>query len=103
MSVLLVYPTHENCREVEEDYLASGFNAATYPGRTTEVSETMPQNCWNPEADVAENMGLPVVKTICAICKERPKCLNVGYLGELVAVTKAEVALSTHKRAEFSG
>jgi hypothetical protein len=102
MKALLVYPTHKNCREVEEDYLAAGINAATYPGRTTEDSEEMPQNCWNDDADWAEKIGLPVVKTICPGCASRKKCLACGYLGQLMDVEKATVALCTHKRAEFS-
>jgi hypothetical protein len=103
MSVLLVYPTHKNCRDVEKDYVAAGIDAATYPGRTTEDSEEMPQNCWNDDANRAEAMGLPVVKTICPGCASRAKCLACGYLGELTAVEKSTVVLCTHKRIEFSG
>jgi hypothetical protein len=102
MSALLVYPTHKNCREVEEDFLAAGIDAATYPSRTTESSEDIPQNCWNKDADWAESIGLPVVKTICPGCPARKKCLACGYLGELIEVEKATVALCTHKRAEFT-
>ncbi|MSR59743.1 MAG: hypothetical protein EXS05_19225 [Planctomycetaceae bacterium] len=102
MTALLVYPTHKNCREVEEDYLAAGISAATYPGRTTEESDEMPQNCWNEDADRAEGMGLPVVKTVCPSCKSRQKCLACGYLGELIAAQDATVALCTHKRAEYT-
>jgi hypothetical protein len=103
MTALLIYPTHKNCREVEEDYAGAGIGAATYPGRATEASEDIPQNCWNADADGAEAMGLPVVKAVCPRCASRPKCLEGGYLGDLIAVEKATVALCTQKRAEFSG
>jgi hypothetical protein len=102
MKALLIYPTHKNCREVEKDYTAAGINAATYPGRTTEDSEEIPQNCWNPDANWAEAIGLPVVKTICPSCQSRKKCQVYGYLGDLIAVANADVGLCTHKRAEFS-
>ena len=38
MRALLVYPTHENGREVAEQYLAGGIDAACYPGRMKESS-----------------------------------------------------------------
>src|SRR5262245_49974420 len=103
MTALLIYPTHKNCREAEEDYLAAGIDAATYPGRTTQASEEMPQNCWNPDADAAEAMGMPVVKTVCPRCPVQAKCKACGYLGELIDAEKASVALCTHKRTEFTG
>ena len=103
MTALFIYPTHKNCREVETDYIERGINAACYPGRTTEDSDDMPQNCWNPWADEAEQMGLPVVKTVCPMCPKRTSCQQAGYLAQLMYVKNATVALCTHKRAEFSG
>jgi hypothetical protein len=103
MKALLIYPTHENCREVEEFYVNAGIDAATYPGRTTIDTETISQNCWNLNADRAEAIGLPVVKTICPNCPSRTKCLACGYLEKLIRVEESTVALATQKRAEYSG
>lgn len=103
MKALLVYPTHENGREVEEQYLAGGINAACYPARKTTDTKSTPQNCWNESANVAENIGFPVVKTVCPVCEHRKKCCNAGYLGQLMIVKHADVAICTHKRAEYSG
>ena len=103
MRALLVYPTHENGREVKDQYLARGINAACYPGRTTEASEKILPNCWNTAADHAENLGFPVVKTVCPGCEHRKKCQQSGYLGQLRTVKEADVAICTHKRAEYTG
>jgi hypothetical protein len=103
MKSLLIYPTHENCREVEEGLIGKNINAMTYPARVTEATENMRANCWNAKADEAEAMGFAVVKTVCSGCESRQKCGQRGYLAELIAVSKADVALCTHKRAEFSG
>src|SRR5690242_7209878 len=101
MSVLLIYPTHKNCQEVETEFTDCGISAAAYPGRTTEESDDYPANCWNPDADYAEQMGLPVVKTVCPTCPKRSPCQKGGYLSELKDVANAFVALCTHKRAEY--
>jgi hypothetical protein len=103
VTALLIYPVHKNCSEVEDKFLEEGIRAAAYPGRLTETSNEKTQNCWNQRADLAESMGLPVVKTICPLCDYRKKCLAAGYLRELIAVENADVAICTHKRAEFSG
>lgn len=36
MRALLVYPTHENCLEVQAEATALRLSAAVYPGRCTE-------------------------------------------------------------------
>lgn len=103
MSVLLVYPTHENCREVQAAFTAAGCDAACYPRRVFAAGETEFPNCWNREADEAERMGFAVVKAVCSACRERTRCLASGYLAELTVVKDAEVVLCTHKRAEYTG
>lgn len=116
MRALLVYPTHENCAEVAATAIALGLDAAVYPGRFTEgragteIGESPQEsiqaaesNCWNSDADHAENMGLPVVKTICWTCPHRTRCQQDGYLGQLIAVEAAHFAICTHKRVEYSG
>jgi len=103
MTVLLVYPTHSNCREAEQPYLDAGVNVVTYPPRTTGTTPEHDQNCWNPEADIAENLGLPVMKTICPGCRHRERCAAHGYHRQLIAAREASVTLCTHKRLEFSG
>jgi hypothetical protein len=103
MIALLIYPTHKNCREVEDEFKTVGIDAVTYPGRITRDSDEIPQNCWNTDADAAEAMGMPVIKTICPHCHCQIRCKATGYLGELAAVEKATVVLCTHKRAEFAG
>jgi hypothetical protein len=100
---LLVYPTHANCGEAEQDYLNAGIYARTYPARRTEATATLPQNCANCDADMAEDMGFSVVKTVCPACEHRTQCKLKGYLADLLAVKEAHVALCTHKRAEYSG
>lgn len=103
MKALLVYPTHENCREAEQDCLAAGLNAGCYPGRTTNTTTARAQNCRNSQADDAERIGFSVVKTVCPTCPERSQCLSSGYLGELAAVKHVSIAICTHKRAEYNG
>ena len=100
---LLVYPTHENGREVQARYLDRGIDAACYPSRTTESDKPTPQNCWNDSADAAESMGLPVVKTICTTCRDSDRCHARGYLGQLAAVKDAAIAICTHKRVSMVG
>lgn len=103
MSVLLVYPAHENCREVEAEYRAADITAASYPRRTFVSREGEYQNCWNRDADSAESMGFSVYSTVCSVCAERRRCQASGYLAELKTVETAEVAVATHKRAEYTG
>lgn len=115
MRALLVYPTHANCAEVRVEAVYKGLDALVYPGRFTEgkaateageqASEQPAEepNCWNCEADDAEAMGFPVVKTICPTCPQRQRCKLQGYLRQLIAVQKADVAICTHKRVEYSG
>lgn len=102
MNALLVYPTHENLREVEENYLRVGIDARCYPARLTSDTKYKSQNCWNELADEAEAMGFGVVKTVCPQCKCRIACTSAGYLGELADAKNAQVALCTHKRVEYS-
>ena len=103
MRALLAYPTYDHGKEVMKQYLAGGINAACYPGRTTEDSETMDQNCWSEIAGHAEFIGFPVVRTVCPGCEHRKKCQESGYLGQLRIVKEADVAICTHKRAEYAG
>jgi ribosomal protein S25 len=103
MQALLIYPTHDNCDEVFVQAQARGFSAAVYPARRTKSKDHRPINCWNAEADTAEAMGFPVVKAVCPTCPRRKECQQSGYLGQLMAVQKADVALCTHKRAEYTG
>ena len=100
---LLVYPTHENCREVWGPYVERGIHALCYPSRTTTGTEHLSPNCWNSQADEAENMGFPVTKAVCPTCPEKRRCALQGYLGQLQAVKEADIAICTHKRAEYSG
>ena len=103
MTALLIYPTHQNCREAVKEYRAAEISAEVFPGRTTEDSPEMSRNCWNSDADRAEAMGFPVVKTICFRCAHREKCMTIGYLGQLTDAKKADVVFCTHKRAECAG
>ncbi|WP_339910898.1 winged helix-turn-helix transcriptional regulator [Symmachiella dynata] len=103
MKALLIYPTHDNCDEVVEPYLESGVDAACFPQRVTCDSGDRPQNCWNDDASQAEGIGLSVVKTVCPACDYRDKCRQTGYLAQLVNVAHADVAIATHKRAEYTG
>lgn len=103
MKALLVYPTHDNCEEVLQPYLSEGVHAACYPPRTSDAYSKRPQNCWNDDADRAEEMGLPVVKSVCPACPHRKICLVNGYLAQLADVEGADVLIATHKRAEYTG
>ncbi|TWU12080.1 hypothetical protein CA54_08980 [Symmachiella macrocystis] len=103
MRSLLIYPTHENCDEVREQYEGNGIIAACYPSRITEDTGERPQNCWNDNANIAEGMGLSVVKAVCPACEFRKKCRETGYLSQLSTVADAHVAIATHKRAEYTG
>lgn len=100
MRALLVYPTHENCNEVAHDAARHGLDVAVYPGRITKGDAP---NCWNLDADDAERMGFPVVKTVCPTCPHRRKCGEVGYLAKIIIAQQATVAVCTHGRAEHSG
>ena len=53
---LVVVPTHENCRELVRDMQRQELSASAYPARI--VGEEHEANCWNPDADEAEQMGL---------------------------------------------
>lgn len=103
MKALLVYPTHKNCDEVRDKFRDAGIYAECYPPRSLKDTEHFLQNCWNPIAEEAERIGLPVVKAVCSDCPERSRCVKDGYLAQLAAADAATVALCTHKRAEFSG
>lgn len=101
MRALLVYPIHENCDEVVTEATSMGLDAVAYPGRSTNVEKG--ENCWNFDADEAEQIGFPVVKTVCPTCTERARCGISGYLKQLGDVQYATIAACTHKRAECSG
>lgn len=103
MRSILFYPTHDNCDEVLEPYLASGISAACYPQRVANDSGDRPQNCWNDGANQAEAIGLSVVKAVCPACDHRDKCRQSGYLAQLMTVTHADVVIATHARAEYTG
>ncbi len=103
MKFALCYPTHQNCREQEELFATANLDARCYPKRATEATEHQAVNCWNPDAGTAEGLGFPVVKTVCPQCPHRKKCLEAGYLGEMIYAAEGEVVLFTHKRAEFAG
>lgn len=103
MRSLLVYPTHQNCREAERQYVEAGVDVATYPARQTESSEEQSQNCWNTDANYAESIGLPVVKTICPGCSYWNQCTAAGYLRQLMVAKGATVSICTQKRVEASG
>ena len=103
MSVLLIYPTHENCAEAEQMIVTLGITARAYPLRTTVETGLSPQNCWNREADEAEQLGLPVTATVCEKCRFNDRCRATGYLAGLQQADAAFVALATHKRAELVG
>lgn len=100
---LLVYPTHENLAEELVRYEDAGIDAKKYPVRSTVATEHREQNCWNDEADKAQNIGLPVVATICPTCKHKHECQLTGYLAQTYAAQGADVSLATHQRAATSG
>jgi hypothetical protein len=102
MRSLLIYPTHANCDETLVRLLLERLDAASYPARNTEEDTEDIVNCWNGDADTAEKMGFPVVRTVCPTCPERSRCQEAGYLAALIRVQQAMIALATHKRAEFS-
>lgn len=103
MKSLLIYPTHKNCDETQEHLQAAGILAEKYLPRVTTQSFDAPVNCWNPDADIAEQMGFPVVKTVCMSCPHRHDCLIKGYLGDVIRAEKSMIALCTHKRVEHTG
>jgi hypothetical protein len=102
MRFLLLYPTHANGDEVLETFLGAYLDAAAFPARRFEAGGDDPPNCWNQDGDEAEQIGLPVVKTVCPTCPSRPHCLQSGYLAELIRAQEATIAIATHKRAEYS-
>lgn len=102
MKFALCYPTHKNCREQEELFATSSIDARCYPSRATVETEDQPVNCWNLDADAAEALGFPVVKTICPQCPHRQRCVENGYLGEVIYAAEGTVVLFTHKRAEYA-
>lgn len=75
--VLVVLPTHENCKERENELTQLGVDAVAYPGRRTDGDD---QNCWNTDADEAQEMGLSATAAICPICPKRHVCEGIGYL-----------------------
>lgn len=103
MIALIGYPTHNNCEEELARHLTEGIDAAAYPVRCTRDTERHSQNCWNPEADDAERIGLPVVKTICSTCEFRGDCHKLGYLAQTTAARQALVSFATHQRIAKSG
>ncbi len=99
----LIYPTHANLAEELERYQAAEIPAAAFPVRTTEQTPHQAPNCWNEEADQAEQIGLPVVRTICHSCASRQACNEIGYLQETITAREADVCLATHQRAAVTG
>jgi hypothetical protein len=94
---LSIQPTHENCQEVVKACQCAGIDAVAYPGR---FSGGEKQNCWNPDADAAESLGLSVARSVChATCEHRKDCLERGYLGQVARANEARVAVATHARA----
>jgi hypothetical protein len=101
LTALLVLPTHENGREVVEAGRERGLSISAYPARSTDSQSS--SNCWNPEADRAESMGLAVQATVCCGCPERERCRTDGYLHQLELAQQADITVCTHKRVEHSG
>ncbi|MCB0080185.1 MAG: hypothetical protein KDE47_04620, partial [Caldilineaceae bacterium] len=99
----LIYPTHSNIAEELHRYDAEGINVAAYPVRTTLDTDHYAQNCWNQDADKAEQIGLPVAKTICGGCPHRETCVDRGYLSQMIEAKEADVCLATHKRTAVTG
>ena len=97
---LVILPTHENCKELEEELRDAGINAVAYPRRLTQGNDP---NCGNSDADIAEKVGLSVVAAVCPTCPERKRCSQSGYLKELKQASEATVAIATHSRAIFAG
>jgi hypothetical protein len=108
---LLVYPTHKNCDEIEDNFLEELMNrgifaldsVAVLPPRLTKPTKYRSQNCWNSDADDAERMGLPVISAICTTCPLEDHCTEHGYLRDYQTAMKARIVLCTHKRAEYAG
>lgn len=103
MTGLLIYPTHSNCVEAEAAFTAHRVSAASYPARTTVDDHTVRPNCWNAEADAAEQLGFSVMQTVCPACSHRVTCEQSGYLQQIKSVRQASVVLSTHQRAAHTG
>ena len=104
LTALLVLPTHENGREVVEAGRERGLSISAYPARRTDSPDSPDTpNCWNPEADRAESMGLAVQATVCGGCPERERCRTDGYLSQLELAQQADITVCTHKRAEHTG
>lgn len=97
---LVILPSHANCAELEKESIELGIDAVAYPGR---LSEGEDQNCWNAEADVAEQFGLSAVAAVCPTCRERQRCSQSGYLNQLKQASEATVAIATHSRAIYAG
>ncbi len=97
---LIVSPSHQNCREIEDAMLKAGIDARAYPARSTKGKEP---NCRNELADTSERLGLSAVAAVCPTCEHRADCLQRGYLAQLDAVKSVPVAIATHQRAVFNG
>lgn len=100
---LLVVPTHENCRELVNELERANVDVIAYPARITGEPGNPQANCWNPDADRAESIGLAVVRAVCSSCRLAQECRRHGYLGHLMAATKSPVVVATHARAEWMG
>jgi hypothetical protein len=97
---LVVLETHDQCKEAETDLSDAGLDAVAYRGRFTEGED---QNCWNEEADKAEEMGFSPATAVCVYCEFRNKCVGEGYIAQTEAARQAQVSIATHARAIYTG
>ncbi len=95
---LFLMPTHSNCGEVVRTFEDRGVEAVAYPRRDT---GGLAPNCWNPAADQAESLGLPVVRSVCQGCSFKDQCERSGYLAGIMKASEADVRVATHARGSF--
>jgi len=103
--VLFILPTHQNCREVLEMFAQHEANAGVYPQRLgVDAAERkdMQANCWNPEADLAQSLGLSVASAVCPGCLFKDRCQASGYLHQLNVASELPVAIATHARGALT-
>ena len=103
--VLFILPTHANCREVLEMFGKHDVDAGVYPQRLgIDAAQRKDKlaNCWNPEAELAQSLGLSVASAVCPGCLFKDKCQASGYLHQLNVASELPIAIATHARGALS-
>ena len=90
-SVLLVVPTHANCREEVEQLSKASIVAVAYPELTRETCQKI------QEAKFALGQGLDLARSVCSSCRRMhdKSCL---YRNQIDTAQKAAVAVCTTTR-----